>query len=213
MDKSQSVSCIVPVYNNEKTVEGVLKTILNTKLISEVIVVDDGSTDKTYEVIKKYQGKVKIFKNNTNLGKGAAFVEGYKLARGKYILTCDADHKNLKIEHLQSIINEFFNGNHHMVLGARESDKGWGALMAQISGERMFEKNSIKKYLNLIKSSRYGMEQIINHAHKGGGIKVVVSKDIGHLLKYKRGNVPVWIKDYLTQIYQMLKTAWILRKY
>lgn len=213
MNKYQSISCILPVYNNQNTVENVLKILLSIKLIDEVIVIDDGSTDNSYQILEKYKQRIKLIKNKENLGKGGAFIKGYKLAKGKFILTCDADHQHLRREHLEKIINQYFRGKHHMVLGARESDKGWGALMAKITGERMFERKSIEKYLDLINGARYGMEQIINHAHKGKNIKVTVSKDIGHILKYKRGNVPSWLKDYLLQIYQMSKTAWALKKY
>ena len=207
------ISCILPVYNNEETVEHVLSTLLNSHFIDEVIVVNDASTDNSCKILAKFNSKIKLITNSINLGKGGAFVEGLKVAKGNLILTCDADHRKFRLDHIENIIKEYLKGEHDMVLGAREGDKGWGALMAPITGERIFKKKVIEKYIDLIKSSRFGMEQIINYAHKGKKTKILVSKDIGHILKFRRKNFPRWILDYLVQISQMIRTSNELRKF
>lgn len=207
------ITCILPVYNNSETVESTIKTLLSIKEIDEVIVVDDKSTDSSTEIIKKFGSKIKFIQNNTNLGKGGAFITGLKVAKGNLILTCDADHRSLKKEHLENIINEYHKGKYDMVVGARENDKGWGALMAKITGERIFELETITKYLDLIQRSRYGMEQIINYVHRGKKVGVIVSKDIGHILKFKRKNLAEWSSGYIFQIGNILKTYWQLRRY
>lgn len=88
------VSVIVPVYNAEKTIEKCLKSLINqTYKDIEIILINDGSVDKSMEICEKYK------KNNTNTilinkkneGPGKAREEGLKYAKGKYISFIDAD--------------------------------------------------------------------------------------------------------------------------
>jgi len=87
---------IVPVYNAEKTIEACLKSLLSQDYKSyEVIIVDDGSTDNTYDILKKYQDKageekIRIIKQR-NKGPAAARNNGIKHATGNIIAFTDAD--------------------------------------------------------------------------------------------------------------------------
>lgn len=86
------LSIIIPVYNEEKTIAEVIKRVNAVKIpgvIKEVIVVDDGSTDKTVSKIDKK--KVKFYENATNMGKGAAVKNGIDHATGDYVIIQDAD--------------------------------------------------------------------------------------------------------------------------
>ena len=91
------LSIIIPVFNEEKTIEEILKKVhdVNLKNISkEIIIVDDGSTDGTVEKIKKtISGKknIKFISHKTNQGKGAAIKTGIEAANGDYIIIQDAD--------------------------------------------------------------------------------------------------------------------------
>lgn len=96
-EKQLKVSIIIPAYNEEKTIVSTIKSILSTnypKDLFEVIVVDDGSKDKTYALAKKFASsinpKVKIF-TKSNGGKGSALNLGIKHAGGEIIITMDAD--------------------------------------------------------------------------------------------------------------------------
>lgn len=89
--KRASLSVIVPVYNEEKTVAAVLEKLLQQKVVSEIIVVNDGSTDHSERQIKKISHKkVKYFKKS-NGGKGSAIRFGLKHVTGQYVLIQDAD--------------------------------------------------------------------------------------------------------------------------
>ena len=88
------LSIIVPVYNEEKTVTQVLKSLENLTIPSvskEVIVVDDGSTDATLSKIKVQKSKIKLIVHSKNKGKGAAVITGIKNAKGDYVIIQDAD--------------------------------------------------------------------------------------------------------------------------
>ena len=83
------LSVIMPVYNEKETIEEILKKIFAVDLskfglIKEIIIVDDGSTDGTRDILKKYQSKdeTKIIYHEENIGKGMAIRTGLKLIGG-----------------------------------------------------------------------------------------------------------------------------------
>lgn len=85
------VSVIIPTYNADKFIEEAIQSVLaQTYRMYEIIVVDDGSTDNTKEVLRKYQDKIRcIFQ--ANCGPSAARNAGIKIAQGEYICFLDAD--------------------------------------------------------------------------------------------------------------------------
>lgn len=89
-----SLSVIIPAYNEEQTISAVLKKVLANKLVKEVILVNDGSTDRTkYSVfgIRYSVKKLKFINKKTNEGKGAAIRDALKKVSGDIIIIQDAD--------------------------------------------------------------------------------------------------------------------------
>lgn len=78
---------IVPAYNEEKNLGKFLERL--TKKAKRIIVVDDGSTDKTYSIAKKF--KVRVIKHYKNMGKSQAVATGIKAARTEYLVLIDGD--------------------------------------------------------------------------------------------------------------------------
>ena len=97
--KIPSLSVIIPVFNEHKTIEEIFDRVYNNQLVSEIILVDDCSTDGTFEIMeniikKKSLNKkieVKICRNKKNIGKGGALRSGFKLATSEVIVIQDAD--------------------------------------------------------------------------------------------------------------------------
>lgn len=86
------LSVIIPVFNEEKTIEKIVEKVLLEETSKEIIIVDDGSTDKTGEIIKKLRNpKIKKIFHSKNLGKGAAVRTGIKNAKGDVLIIQDAD--------------------------------------------------------------------------------------------------------------------------
>jgi len=88
------LSVVIPCYNEAKTVEDLIRRVLAVKLPLEVIVVDDGSSDRSREVLKAVaarSARVKVFCHERNRGKGAALATGFKQAAGAFVIVQDAD--------------------------------------------------------------------------------------------------------------------------
>jgi glycosyltransferase involved in cell wall biosynthesis len=90
-----SLTVVIPCYNEVQTVAEVLQRVLAVGLANEVIMVDDGSTDGTHDVLAQIEAEgypnVRIIYHERNQGKGAALVTGFAAASSDVILIQDAD--------------------------------------------------------------------------------------------------------------------------
>lgn len=122
--KFLKISIIVPVYNEAKYIVDVLENVQKAdtlKLTKEIIVINDGSTDDTDEVIKKYVENKKniIYQNNTeNQGKGAVVKQGCELSTGDIVLIQDADFE-YNPEEYPHLLEPFLNYDADVVYGSR----------------------------------------------------------------------------------------------
>jgi len=128
--KNPKISIIIPSYNSESTIEGCIKSITSQdypKNQFEIIIVDDGSNDKTYECAKKMGADVVITLNHC--GSSAARIEGVKIAKGKILAFLDSDceaqegwlktiEKELEIEKV--ITGSIGNGNKQSLISWTE---------------------------------------------------------------------------------------------
>jgi len=205
------ISCIVPVYNNENTIEHVLDVLCSCRDIDELIVVDDFSTDSSSSLLQQHPG-AKVILNERNLGKGGAVVKGIHAARGDTLLLCDADLSTLQVHHIARLITEYRSGNYDMVIAGRESNVGWAYLMSLISGERILPRKAIEPFLPLIAAQGNGIEQIINFAFQGKKVKMIINKGVGHIDKWQRGDILNWLPAYAKEAQQLLATELLLGK-
>ncbi len=118
MSEKIDVSVVVPLFNEEESLEElyerVVKVLTDAGYSFEVIFVDDGSKDNSFEVLKSLRNRdrrVKIISFMRNYGKSAALAEGFRVARGDYIITMDADLQDNpeEIPSLISRLNEGFD--------------------------------------------------------------------------------------------------------
>jgi len=99
--KNVSISIVIPVYNEEQFISYTLDKVIIAKCLGmkkEIIIVDDGSTDKTPQILTKYLQKktfskipIKLFLQKTNQGKGAALKKGLQETTGEIVIIQDAD--------------------------------------------------------------------------------------------------------------------------
>lgn len=105
---SSSVSIVIPAYNEESNVAKVVNVAKELPYVSEVIVVDDGSYDKTAEEAKLVGANV--ISHTTNQGKGSAINTGFRHSKGDIVAFIDADIHNLTHEKIDMIIGPILEG-------------------------------------------------------------------------------------------------------
>lgn len=120
-----NVSIVLATYNEEKSIKKELeriKEVMNSSEYSyEIIVVDDGSIDKTPDIVEKNFQWVKLYRRPVNFGTGTARKFGTERAKGKYVVWSDADltYPNYLIPELIKYLNEY-----DQVIGARKTEAG-----------------------------------------------------------------------------------------
>jgi len=87
------LSVIMPVYNERETLEEIVRQVLATGLVHELVMVDDGSTDGSRDIMRQWEGHnvVRVIYHEQNKGKGAALRTGFQAATGDIFLIQDAD--------------------------------------------------------------------------------------------------------------------------
>ncbi|MFA4960912.1 MAG: glycosyltransferase [Candidatus Pacearchaeota archaeon] len=133
------ISIIVPCYNEKRVIKKNISSVYNyfkkNKTIKnfEIIIVDDGSTDNSYDIVRKLKrGKREIIQNEKreNLGKGYSVNQGVFMARFPYIIFFDADLATP----LEETKNFLEYKNFDIVIGTRKNHKAKRTLIRKISG-------------------------------------------------------------------------------
>lgn len=102
-DSKRYVSAVIPAFNEEKSIEHVIKTVKQVKDVHQIIVVDDGSTDKTAQIVSKFDD-VLLLQHKTNKGKGSAMKTGLKRVSEDIVLFLDADLSEINKSQIEKII-------------------------------------------------------------------------------------------------------------
>jgi len=100
-------SVIIPAYNEEERIKSVLKAVNGSKLVGEIIVVDDGSSDNTYQVVKSSEVEVRLVRLLENEGKANALIRGVEEASYSTFLFLDADLVGLESTHVDDMIEAY----------------------------------------------------------------------------------------------------------
>jgi len=148
-----TVSCIIPFFNEGERILPVLETLTKVKGIAEIICVDDGSTDKTSELIRhRFGNQIKIISLKKNLGKAEAIRHSLKFASGEFIITVDADIRNLQAITLQESINKITNGKNISMIILKRDNNLFDQLVTRncilLSAERIYKKSDLEDFFN-----------------------------------------------------------------
>ena len=115
------VTIIIPCFNEERTIEKLILKINSLKKINkQIIVVDDGSTDRTRKIIReKLKKKVdKIIFHKKNFGKGSAIISAIRFIRGQIVIIQDADLEYNPLDYYK-LLKPFKNNKNNVVYGSR----------------------------------------------------------------------------------------------
>lgn len=106
--RMNTIAVIIPSYNEGKRIQQVLDVLCQVEEISEILVVDDGSTDRTIEQVIKSQNcdqRIRLLLHRKNLGKGQAVYTGLQSTAAEVIVTLDADLENLMPDQVRELFH------------------------------------------------------------------------------------------------------------
>jgi glycosyltransferase involved in cell wall biosynthesis len=188
------LTLIIPAYNEAENIERVLDVVVSMPDFQQIIVVDDGSVDGTYDKIKQYP--VEVIRFDLNRGKGAAIWAGVQSARSPFLMLLDADLIGLQEGHLRQLIRPVLQEGAAMSLGlfgAGRFATDWAQKVApNLSGQRVLRREVLES-LPMIEHSRYGVEvALTRHVRKQGWpVAEVPLTDLTHRMKEEKlGLVP-----------------------
>lgn len=207
------ISAIICAYNEEKTVKEVVTTVCDY-FFNEVIVVNDGSTDGTDKILIELLNlpSLKYISLPENKGKGYAMATGVENSTGDIIVFIDADLSNLKEEHFEQLITPIFSNEADMVLGqATETLINYKLNpFKSFTGERAMLKKDILPILEEMKTSKFGVETLINlyyQAHEKR-VKYVMLDGLKHPTKFdKASSQSTAIKEFVLEGHQIALAA------
>lgn len=203
----EKVSIIIPAYNEENGIAATLKELYENESLREceIIVIDDGSADSTYQKAvecKEFMKKLHVIRHGKNRGYGTAIATGIRNASGEIIAWYDADGQH-RPEDLVCVLCEIICKNLDYCIGVRGEDsycdksrrvgkrilKGIVNLLAREpiadfnSGMRAFKKNVLGKYISLL-PKRFGASTVTTFImqeqhYQGSEVPIKVRKRVG----------------------------------
>ena len=114
------LSVVMPVYNEAKTVREIVRRVLDVPIPKEILIVDDGSTDGTRDILRELDGRdgIRVFLQPVNQGKGAAVSVGFRHAMGDVVVVQDADLEYDPNEYAK-LLAPIADGHADVVYGSR----------------------------------------------------------------------------------------------
>ncbi|WP_366921674.1 glycosyltransferase family 2 protein [Metallumcola ferriviriculae] len=203
------VSVVIPAYNEEKTIGDVVSSAVLIPLVTEVIVVDDGSEDNT--AIEATNAGARVISLSNNLGKGGAMMVGVKHSLNSILLFLDADLIGLTQKHVTDLILPVCRGAMDMTVGVFGHGR-FATDLAQffapfLSGQRAVRREIIEKISDL-EVTRFGVEIALTRYASENNLRVqeVELKDLTHVMKEEKLGM---VKGLLAR----LKMYWEIAQY
>lgn len=217
------ISAIVPAYNEEATVGMVLDVLLRCGRVDEVVCVNDGSTDRTLEVLRTFGAQVTLVDLQPNRGKGHALAEGIRRASGDVVVFIDADLVNLTSEHVTALLEPITAGRSRAVLGSLGGDflysmaKPFGTRISDpvgsvLSGQRAYHRQDLLAHAARMEATRFGVEVFLNAQFSKADTAVVVLPGLTALGKHEKHGWSAAVREYSGELREvaseMARTGW-----
>ena len=186
----KAISVIICAFNEENTIASVIESTNSCPHIGQIVVVNDGSTDSTGQIIRHLSESIDLSYINLlpNRGKGYSMASGLELATGEIIVFLDADLENLTKLHINKLVNPILNDTADMVMG----QPGQTFINARynpfkvFTGQRAVKREHILPIVEDIRYTRFGVETYINlyYQSKGLNSKSLILKGLVHQTKF-----------------------------
>lgn len=203
-----NVTAIIPAYNEEQTIANVVCCVKNVDKIQKIIVVSDGSTDRTADIARECG--VDVIELQENVGKGGAIKAGINECGTEVILFLDADLIGLTEKHVLDLIAPVINNESDMTVGIFKNGRMVTDLAQKVtpylSGQRAIKKSIIDKISN-IDITRYGVEVAVTKYVEKTSVRVqeVDLPDMTHLTKEEKLGLIKGVQARLKMYWDIVK--------
>jgi Glycosyl transferase family 2 len=207
------VSAVISVYNEESTVESIVKTVLTCDLVDEVIAVNDGCKDMSKIKLEAFltHNKFKYIEFEKNMGKSYAMMAGVDIANGEIIVFIDADLRGLHANHVSQIICSLVIKKADMIIGQPTENKLDEKLnpFQILSGERALFKKDIQPIIEDLRTVKYGIETLLNIYYKSRGLSIGFTYlwNVYHQIKPRKEGFNSFIKNYSIEAKDIIRTV------
>lgn len=205
------VTAIIAAYNEEKTIGPIIDVLKEVPAIEQIVVVSDGSTDRTVDIAREKD--VEVVELLHNIGKGGALYRGLEYIRTEIVLLLDADLLGLQKEHVEALIQPVLSDEADVTIGVFEEGR-FATDFAQkiaplLSGQRAI-KAKILQNIPDMEVSRYGVEVAINRYLKKNGVRVKLTKLSGltHVMKEEKLGLVKGFKERVKMYWEIIKNSY-----
>ena len=205
-------SVIIPAYNEAERIKSVLQAVDSAENTIELIVVNDGSTDNTSEVVEESEVDLTLLELKNNTGKANALARGIDEASHSSLMFVDADLKGLESEHIDDMINTYGEGSWDMVIGVFHKGRLNTDLSQKISphlsGQRVLSRSLWNK-LNKSAAEEFGVEMALTKLSLRENLDTTKVKLTGvtHVMKEEKRGFTEGLKSRLKMYGNIIKTT------
>ena len=161
----KSCTAIIPFHNEKKRIFDVLTVLTKITDLSQIVCVDDGSSDNTSQLIKKQYPDISIIRLARNRGKSLAVAEGLNRVKTEYVFLCDADLRNLKRKEIEQAVGAILKNDRIDMMILRRTRSIFLTRLTRgdiiFSGERILRKKDLMEILKM-KPKKYQLEIAVN---------------------------------------------------
>lgn len=206
------LSVIIPAYNEGKRIGSVLKALDSATYPSELIVVDDGSTDDTPEIVHRNGAETRLLQLQKNTGKANALARGVEEASHEILMFIDADLMGLKSHHVDKMASTYKQGDWDMVIGVfhkgRLNTDISQKISPHLSGQRVLSKALWEK-LDKSTAEEFGVEMALTKLSLKESLSTTKVKLTGvtHVMKEEKRGFVEGMKSRLKMYGNIIKTT------
>lgn len=206
------VAAVIPAFNEELTIGDVVHTLRGVDSIAEVVVVSDGSEDRTAEVARK--AGARVIEHRENLGKAGAMKTGFEATVSPIVLFLDADLIGLSPTHVCDLIRPVINGEADMAVGIFDEGRITTDLAQLVtpylSGQRAVRRQIVAEIFRSepnVDGVGFGIEVVLTRHAKERGYKVVEVplEEMSHRMKEEKRGLVKGVAARLKMYYEILK--------
>ena len=182
-------AAIIPAYNEEATIGAIIDVVKRVPQVTQVVVVSDGSTDRTAHVAK--QKGVKVIDLETNIGKGGAMKRGIQSTAAGVVVFLDADLLGLTERHVEALIEPVATGQAEMSVGQFEGGRVATDLAQAVAPFLSGQRAVCRAVLDEIEDmdiTRFGIEVALTRHVRARNYRVesVVLSGVTHRMKEEK---------------------------